>query len=80
MVEFVTVEKNKSLPEGANGRVPINLYMIFKNGTSQPDAVSFLQSDVKHFLTFYNEFVDEPPTTPLNYQIDVDPNGSLVVE
>jgi phosphatidylglycerol:prolipoprotein diacylglycerol transferase len=76
-VEFVTVEKDKSLPEGANGRVPINIYVIFKNGTSQPDAISFLKGDVKHLLTFYNEFVDEPTTTPLNYQIDVDPNGSL---
>ncbi|MBL7876324.1 MAG: prolipoprotein diacylglyceryl transferase [Cyclobacteriaceae bacterium] len=76
-VEYITVEKDRSLPEGSKGRVPINIYIIFKNGTSQPDAVSFLEWDVKRTLPFYTEFVDEPPSTPLNYKIDVDPNGSL---
>ncbi|MEQ1588186.1 MAG: prolipoprotein diacylglyceryl transferase [Cyclobacteriaceae bacterium] len=75
--EYLKVEKNKMLPEGSNGRVPINIYVIFKKSTSQGDAVSFLEGDVKHFLSYYNEFVDEPGITPLNYKMDVDPDGSL---
>ena len=75
--EYISVEKDTSLPEGANGRVPINIYIIFKKGVSQAEASSFLQGDVKHYLSYYDEFVDEPRITPLNYQVDVDPNGNL---
>jgi hypothetical protein len=75
--EFIKVEKDKTLPEGANGRVPLNIYVIFKKGISQSDAVSFLEGDVKHFLTYYNEFVDEPTIIPLQYKMDVDSNGNL---
>lgn len=78
--EYIKVEKDKMLPEGSNGRVPINIYVIFKKSTSQSDAVSFLEGDVKHFLTYYNEFVDEPGITPLNYKIDVDANGNLAAK
>ncbi|MBL7860999.1 MAG: prolipoprotein diacylglyceryl transferase [Cyclobacteriaceae bacterium] len=76
-VETIKVEKNKSLPEGANGRVPIYLYVIFKKGTSQLQAASYMDGEVKHYLTYFNEFVDEPTTTPLNYQIDTEPSGSI---
>ncbi len=78
--EYLKVEKDKNLPEGANGRVPINIYVIFKKGISQSDAVSFVEGDVKHFLTYYNEFVDEPVMIPLNYKMDVDSNGNLAAK
>lgn len=76
-VEFITVEKNKNLPEGANGRVPVYLYIIFKKDVSKADAASFLEIDVKRHLTYYNEFIDEPVTTPLSYEIDSETTGSL---
>ncbi len=75
--EYISVEKDTSLPEGANGRVPINIYIIFKKGVSQAEVSTFLQGNVKHYLSYYDEFVDEPRITPLNYQVDVDPNGNL---
>jgi len=73
--EYLKVEKDKTLPEGANGRVPINLYFVFKNGSTQDQVTSFLQGDVKRYLTHYTEFVDEPGSTPLNYKLDTDSNG-----
>jgi len=75
--EYISVEKDKTLPEGALGRVPINIFVVFKKGISQQEATSFLTGDVKYYLSYYNEFVDEPGTTPLNYKLDVDNNGSL---
>ena len=78
--EFIKVEKDRTLPEGSNGRMPINIYVIFKKGISQSDAVSFVEGDVKHFLTYYNEFVDEPVMIPLNYKMDVDSNGNLAAK
>ena len=78
--EFIKVEKDRTLPEGSKGRMPINIYVIFKKGISQSDAVSFVEGDVKHFLTYYNEFVDEPVMIPLNYKMDVDSNGNLAAK
>lgn len=78
--EFIKVEKDRTLPEGSNGRMPINIYVIFKKGISQSDAVSFVEGDIKHFLTYYNEFVDEPVMIPLNYKMDVDSNGNLAAK
>lgn len=76
-IEAIRVEKNTSQPEGTNGRVPIYLYVIFKKGTSQLDAASFLDGEVKYYLTYYSEFVEESVTSRLNYQIDTDPSGGI---
>lgn len=73
--EYLKVEKDKTLPAGANGRVPINLYVIFKKGSTQDQITSFLEGDVKRYLSHYNEFIDEPGITPLNYKLDTDSNG-----
>lgn len=75
--ESIEVEKNKDLPNGANGRVPINLYIFFKQGTNTEDAKQFLNGDMKYFLSYYNEFIDEPAGEPLNYQIITEPSGTL---
>ncbi len=73
--EYLKVEKDKNLPEGSNGRVPINLYVIFKKGSTQDQITSFLEGDVKRYLSHYTEFIDEPGITPLNYKLDTDSNG-----
>lgn len=77
-VETIRVEKNTSLAEGDHGRVPIYLYVIFKKGTSQMDAASFLEGDVKYYLTYYSEFVDESVSSRLNYKLDTDSSGDLI--
>lgn len=76
-IEYITVVKNKNLPEGANGRVPVYLYLIFKKDVTKQDAESFLDIDVKRHLTYYKEFIDEPSTTRLNYEFDSETAGGL---
>jgi len=75
--ESIKVEKNKDLPNGAHGRVPINIYVFFKPGTSTEVASQFLNSDMKYFLSYYTEFVDEPGTEPLKYQITTEASGNI---
>ncbi len=78
--EYIKVEKDTSLPEEANGRVPINIYIVFKNGATVAQINPFLEGDVKHFLSYYQEFVDEPGMAPLNYTLDVDANGNYAAK
>lgn len=78
--ETISVEKNEELPAGAHGRVPISLYIFFKQGTSENEATSFLNEDVKYFLSYYKEFVDEPGGTPLSYQLTTEASGKLAAK
>jgi len=75
--ESIKVEKNKDLPNGAHGRVPINMYVFFKPGTSTEVASQFLNGDMKYFLSYFTEFVDEPGTEPLKYQITTEASGNI---
>ena len=75
--ESIKVEKNEELPAGAHGRVPLNIYVFFKQGTSTETATQFLNGDMKYFLSYYTEFVDEPGIEPLNYQLITETSGNL---
>ena len=75
--ESIKIEKNEELPAGAHGRVPLNIYVFFKQGTSTETATQFLNGDMKYFLSYYTEFVDEPGIGPLNYQLITETSGNL---
>ena len=75
--ESIKVEKNEELPAGAHGRVPLNIYVFFKQGTSTETATQFLNGDMKYYLSYYTEFVDEPGIEPLNYQLITETSGNL---
>ena len=68
--------KKSDLPPGQNSRMPINITILFKQGTDEYHAISFLNNEVKYYLTQLNEFVDEPGTLPLNYQLVKEADGS----
>jgi prolipoprotein diacylglyceryl transferase len=75
--ESIKVERNDELPAGAHGRVPLNMYVFFKQGTSTEEATQFLDGDMKYFLTYYTEFVDEPNNQPLTYRLTTEASGNL---
>lgn len=79
-VESLSFQKNEEEREGMNGRVPINLYVFFKPGTTQALAEQHLESYVKYYLTRLYEFVDEPPRTDLNYELYEEKSGTLVAK
>lgn len=79
IVESVTVEKDKDLPEDANGRVPIKIFIFFKPGTSEGSAQYFVRSEVKNILFYLSEFVDEPSVGTPRYQTILDSKNNQVM-
>lgn len=79
-IASVSIVKNKNLPEGVNGRVPINIYLFFKEGTSQPIANSFTRSNAKYYLNVMQPYVDEPTNHDLQYKLYEEKTGLLVAK
>lgn len=76
VVQSITVSKDGKLPSGAHGREPIDIYVFFKPGINEQDARGFLINDVKFFLGRYSEYVDEPASEPLHYEISRENDGT----
>ncbi len=76
VAESMQVQKDPSLPPGAHGRVPLNLYFFFKHGAKEDQVRQFLIGDVKFYLNRLTEFVDEPVGEPLRYEITQEKDGT----
>jgi len=76
-VQYVKVERNKELPEGANGRVPIYIYVVFKSGVEQMTAKNYLESDVQYYINYFDEYIDNQGSV-LKYQADMDGDGNYI--
>ena len=74
--ESMQVRKDLSLPPGAHGRVPLAIYFFFKPGTKEDQVRQFLIGDVKFYLNRLTEFVDEPASEPLRYEITQEKEGT----
>lgn len=58
IVESIAYKANDSLPKGSNGRVPINIYLFFKKGTSETQANNFSSFTARNIMsnTLYEYF------------------------
>jgi len=74
-VEYVDIKKS-NLPTGQNGRVPIDITILFKKSVDESTATSFVSNQVKYYLTQLTEFVDEPVMQRLNYNVVKGSDGS----
>lgn len=79
-IESISILKDEEEGAGMNGRVPIDIYLFFKNGTDQEAATQHIESYVKYYLTRMYEFVDEPPRTDLRYELYEEKTGTLVAK
>lgn len=66
--------KRAPIEEGPNGRVPLNLFLLFKPGTSEMAAANYINNDLKYFLIQLSgsadqPVVDQPITSQMVYQI-----------
>jgi prolipoprotein diacylglyceryl transferase len=61
--------KKAQAEEEPNGRVPLDLIISFKPGVSQTAALTFIDTDLKFYLTQLNEFVYQSVTQNMVYQI-----------
>ncbi|MEJ7644345.1 MAG: prolipoprotein diacylglyceryl transferase [Chryseolinea sp.] len=51
IVESVVYKRNDSIPSGANGRIPLNIYLLFKPGTSQNQAENLASFTARNMLS-----------------------------
>jgi phosphatidylglycerol---prolipoprotein diacylglyceryl transferase len=77
IVESVAYRKNDSLPDASNGRVPISIYVFFKNGVQDREARTMIEFTMKDLMAnrLY-EFFDEGPG-PADYEMTTQENGAL---
>jgi phosphatidylglycerol---prolipoprotein diacylglyceryl transferase len=80
IIQYVEVKKDTALPPGSLGRKPIVLYLFFKPGVSEVQARGFLNYEVKSYLRGFTEFVDEPPSVPLRYEITQEVKGTFAAK
>lgn len=76
-VDYLKISRNEEMPDGANGRKPINIYVFFKPGTTNETAEIYLQQEAKYYLTRLTEFIDEAPASALQYQMIQEQGGTL---
>lgn len=76
-VQYVKVERNNELPEGAHGRVPIYIYVVFKPGVEQSKAKTYMETDVQYFVNYYDEYIDNQGSV-LKYKADMDGEGNYI--
>jgi prolipoprotein diacylglyceryltransferase len=76
-VEYVSVKKNPDAPDGTNGRKPVHVYLVFKDGTSKAQADFYLAQQGKMTLIRDREFFEEQPGKALDYVVTED-KGAVV--
>ena len=79
-VDFVQVKKDDSRKALNNGRVPISIYIFFNPGTQQIRIHDFLNYEVKSYLATLDEFVDQPRSEELKYELIQEQSGSFGVK
>ncbi len=79
-VEFIEIKKDALKQPLENGRVPINIYIFFNAGTQQIRINDFLNYEVKNYLAMLDEFVDQPRTEELKYDLTQEQNGTFGVK
>ncbi|MEO7989860.1 MAG: prolipoprotein diacylglyceryl transferase [Chryseolinea sp.] len=74
IVESITYVKNDSLPVESDGRVPLSIYLFFKQGATE-DQIRGLVGDV--FSIRQGEFIEIPARLNQNFQVVKQDDGSL---
>jgi phosphatidylglycerol---prolipoprotein diacylglyceryl transferase len=77
IVQSVAYQTNEDVPKGANGRIPLSIYIFFEPGITEDDARTFVEYSVKDLLSnrLY-EFFDEG-NEPIKYELATQKNGNL---
>src|SRR5258706_304145 len=75
-VDYLEI-KRTDLPNGQDGRVPVDILLLFKKNTSEQQANSFITNDVRFYLNQLNEFVDEPVGHSLQYNVVKEQDGTF---
>jgi phosphatidylglycerol---prolipoprotein diacylglyceryl transferase len=75
-LEYMEIKKS-NLPAGQDGRVPIDIILLFKKGVDENNATSFITNQAKFYLNQLDEYVDEPYLHTLQYQTIKESDGNV---
>ncbi|NJN41383.1 MAG: prolipoprotein diacylglyceryl transferase [Flammeovirgaceae bacterium] len=76
-IESLSITKNTDLPNGANGRVPLQIYLFFTTGSDPVSISSYIRTNVKYYLSQLDEFVDEPVSEPARFKLVEESSGTI---
>lgn len=77
IIESIAYHKNDSLPVGADGRIPLSVYVFFKPDVPEQEARSMVEYTIKNLLsTRLYEFFDAG-ASPFQYEITPLSEGGL---
>lgn len=68
-VAFYKIKKAEAAAEMPNGRVPLDLILSFKPGVTSQAVDNFIEGEFKTYLTQMDEYVDQPMTGRMTYQV-----------
>jgi phosphatidylglycerol:prolipoprotein diacylglycerol transferase len=75
IIESIVYRQNDSLPKGSNGRIPISMYVFFKQGTSQTNAEEIMQYAQRIANRSLTEYFD--PSNQFSYDVAMQKDGTL---
>jgi phosphatidylglycerol:prolipoprotein diacylglycerol transferase len=75
IIESIVYRQNDSLPKGANGRIPISMYVFFKQGASQSNAEEIMQYAQRIANISLREYFD--PSNQFSYDVALQKDGTL---
>jgi phosphatidylglycerol:prolipoprotein diacylglycerol transferase len=79
-IQSIEIRKDEKTPDGANGRVGIDLYVFFKPGVKEQKARAFIYNDVRASFSRAAEFIDEPVSGQMNYELAPDSDGNYAAK
>jgi phosphatidylglycerol---prolipoprotein diacylglyceryl transferase len=75
IIESIVYRKNDSLPKGSNGRIPISMYVFFKQGASQTNAEEIMRYAQRIANSSLSEYFD--PSNQFSYDVALQKDGTL---
>jgi phosphatidylglycerol:prolipoprotein diacylglycerol transferase len=75
IIESIVYRPNDSLPKIYNGRIPISMYVFFKQGTSQTNAEEIMQYAQRIANRSLTEYFD--PSNQFSYDVAMQKDGTL---
>ena len=79
-VEDVVVKRDEERQSMGTGKVPVNVYLIFKSGVSEPEAINYIQGELKYYMANLSEFYDEPFGQDIQFQISQDKDSTYLAK
>ncbi|MBX7125260.1 MAG: prolipoprotein diacylglyceryl transferase [Cyclobacteriaceae bacterium] len=80
IVESVGIVRNNDMQPLPEGRVPLYVYVFFKQGVTEAQMRNYCTRQLKTYLTSLNEYFEEPSLQPTDFDFTIEKNGALTAK